>query len=81
MRVTINSKEQEIEPGTKLVQVIQKIREAQKDEPMIKSLIQKTGEDHIVFVLNGRIVRPPEYDSIELKEGDTIRWVHPIFGG
>jgi len=81
MKITINSREQEIEPGTKLSEVIKKIREAQKDEPVIKSLIQKTGEDHIVFVLNGRVVRPPEVDSIELKEGDTIRWVHPIFGG
>jgi len=81
MKITINSKEEEIEPGTKLSEVVKKIREAKKDEPMIKSLIQKTGEDHIVFVLNGQIVRPPEYDSIELKEGDAIRWVHPMFGG
>jgi sulfur carrier protein ThiS len=43
--------------------------------------VKKTGADHIIFVLNGRIVRAPEYDSVELKEGDDIRWIHPFFGG
>ena len=48
---------------------------------MINRIIENTGKDHIVFVLNGRVVRPHEYETLEVKEGDDIRWVHPYFGG
>ncbi len=81
MRIKINYEDQEVEPGTRLTQIVNMVREKKKDEPMIKAIVEKTGEDHIVFVLNGRIVRPPEYDSTLLKEGDDIRWIHPYFGG
>jgi hypothetical protein len=47
----------------------------------MKSLIEKTGQDHITFILNQRIIRPQEYDSIELKDGDDIRWIYPYAGG
>ena len=81
MKVKITSKEREFPPGTKFIQVVNIIREANKDDPVTRSLIEKTGGDHITFILNGRIVRPPEYDSIELKEGDDVRWIHPYAGG
>jgi len=81
MKVRINYQERDFEPGTKFIRVVDMIREANKDEPMIKTLIQKTGHDQMVFILNSRIVRPQEYDSVELKEGDDIRWIHPMFGG
>jgi sulfur carrier protein ThiS len=48
---------------------------------MIKTIKEKTGKDYIVFVLNGRVVQPHEYESLEIREGDDIRWVHPFFGG
>ena len=81
MKVKINYEDHEVKPGTRLTQIVKMVRRAKKGEPMIKSLVKKTGADHIIFVLNGRIVRAPEYDSVELKEGDDIRWIHPFFGG
>ena len=81
MKASINCKEREFQEGTKFIEVVKLIREAKKDEPMIKTIKKKTGKDHIIFVLNGRVVRPQEYESLEIKEGDDIRWVHPFFGG
>jgi len=81
MKVKINYEERDFAPGSKFTEAVKVVREAKKKEPMIKSLVDKTGSDHIIFVLNGRIVRDPEYDAIELKEGDDIRWIHPFFGG
>ena len=81
MKVRINYKERDFPPGTTFARVVHLIREAQKDDPVTKSLIAKTGHDHITFILNSRIVKPREYESIELKEGDDIRWMHPYAGG
>jgi sulfur carrier protein ThiS len=81
MKASINCKEREFREGTKFIEVVKLIREAKKDEPMIKTIKEKTGKDYIVFVLNGRVVQPHEYESLEIREGDDIRWVHPFFGG
>ena len=81
MKVKINYEEWDLAPGARFTEVVKIVRKAKKNEPMIKSLVEKTGADHIIFVLNGRIVRASEYESIELKEGDDIRWIHPFFGG
>jgi len=81
MKVKINYKDQEFPAGTKLAKVVKMIREANKDDPVTKSLVEKTGQDHITFIYNRRIVKPEEYDSVELKEGDEIRWMHPYAGG
>jgi sulfur carrier protein ThiS len=81
MKVLINCKEYEFEEGAKFIEVVELIREAKKNEPMIKVIREKTGQDRIVFVLNGQIVQAHTYESLDLKEGDDIRWVHPYFGG
>jgi sulfur carrier protein ThiS len=81
MKVKINYEDREFPPGSKFAEVVKAVRESKKEEPMIRALVEKTGADHIIFVLNGRIVKAPEYDSLELKEGDDIRWIHPFFGG
>ena len=81
IKVKVNTKDQEFPPGTKFIRVVNQIREANKDNPVLKSLIEKTGKDHITFVYNRRVVKPPEYESIELKEGDEIRWMLPYAGG
>jgi len=81
MKASINCKEREFREGAKFIEVVNLIREAKKDEPMIKTIIEKTGRDNIVFVLNGRVVKSHEYESLEIREGDDIRWVHPYFGG
>ena len=81
MKVKINIQEREFPPGTKFSTMVDLIRDSQKDDPVTKSLMAKTGQDHITFILNGRIIKPGEYASIELKEGDNIRWMHPYAGG
>jgi hypothetical protein len=81
MKVKINARERGFPQGTKFVKVVDWVRESQKDDPVTKSLIAKTGQDHITFILNGRIIKPGDYASIELKEGDDIRWMHPYAGG
>ncbi|MCJ7809772.1 MAG: hypothetical protein MUP26_05870 [Desulfobulbaceae bacterium] len=81
MKACINCKEREFREGARFIEVVNLIREAKKDEPMIRTIIEKTGKDNIVFVLNGRVVKPQEYESLEINEGDDIRWVHPYFGG
>ena len=81
MKAFINCKEYKFKEGAKFIEVVELIREAKKDEPMIKAIMEKTGKDNIVFVLNGRMVHAHEYESLDLKEGDDIRWIHPYFGG
>ena len=81
MKITINSVEQNFPAGTKLIELVNRVREANRDNPVLKSLIEKTGKDHITFSHNRRVVKPSEYDSIELKEGDEVRWMLPYAGG
>ena len=81
MKASINCKQYEFKEGAKFIEVVEIIREAKKDEPMIKTIRERTGKDNIVFVLNGRIVRAHEYEALDISEGDDIRWVHPYFGG
>jgi sulfur carrier protein ThiS len=81
MKIKINYEEHEVGPKSRFRRVVKIVRDLKKDDPMIQSLVKKTGSDQIIFVLNGRIVRDQEYDSIELKEGDDIRYIHPFFGG
>lgn len=81
MKLRINSVEQEFPAGTKLNELVKRVREANRDNPVLKSLIEKTGRDHITFTHNRRVIKPSEYDSIELQEGDEIRWMLPYAGG
>ncbi len=81
VKAFINCKEVQFPEGTKFIEVVKLIREANKDEPMIRTIREKTGKDNILFVLNGRLVRTQEFDTLEVREGDDVRWVHPYFGG
>ncbi len=81
MKVKVNLKEYHFPAGTRLARVVENVREANRDDPVSKSLTERTGHDHLTFVHNGRVVKPGEYDSVELKEGDEIRWMHPYAGG
>ena len=82
MKVFINLKEWEFPDGTRFIHVVNLVREATKDEPMIKSIREKTGKaDLILFALNGQVVQPQKFDSLEIEEGDNIRWFHPYAGG
>lgn len=81
MKVKVNNQDREFPAGTKLAHIVNMIREANRDDPVTKSLVEKTGRDHLTFIHNRRVVKPEEYDSVELKEGDEIRWMHPYAGG
>ena len=82
MKVFINLKEWKFQEGTKFIEVVNLIRETKKNEPMIKTIREKTGRnDIILFVLNGRVVHPQEYETLEIKNGDNIRLIHPYAGG
>jgi sulfur carrier protein ThiS len=81
MKVTINSKIHELPLGAKLAEVVQIIREEDQDDPVTRSLIETTGEDHLTFILNKRIIRPRDFEKTPLKEGDEIRCMHPYAGG
>jgi sulfur carrier protein ThiS len=81
MKVTINSKIQELPSGAKLAEVVKRVREENQDDPVTRSLIEKTGKDHLTFILNKRIIPPRDFEKTALKEGDEIRWMHPYAGG
>jgi len=81
MKVTINSKIHELPSGTKLADVVKKIREENRDDPVSRSLIEKTGKDHLTFILNKRIIPEQDFKKTALKEGDEIRWMFPYAGG
>jgi sulfur carrier protein ThiS len=81
MKITVSGKPQEIEPGTRLITLVNQLEERIKSDPMIISLIQKTGKSNLLFILNGTVVRAEDYRTTEMREGDDLRYVHPFFGG
>jgi hypothetical protein len=81
MKIKINYEDYEIPPKSRFRRAVKIVRDLKKDDPMIQSLVERTGSDQLLFVLNGRIVRENEYDSLLLNEGDDIRYIHPFFGG
>lgn len=65
-----------------MIEVVNLIGDPKKDGAMTKTSTKQTdGKRTILFVLNGRFVHPREYEILEIKEGDHIRWVHPYAGG
>jgi sulfur carrier protein ThiS len=48
---------------------------------MLKTVRELTGGDQLSYLVNGRVVPAREYDTLCLKDGDDVRWVHPAFGG
>jgi len=81
MKITLNAKPHEIEPGTRLITLVHHLEEQVKNDPMIISLIQKTGKSNLLYILNGTVVRAEDYLTTEMREGDDLRYVHPFFGG
>ncbi len=81
MKVMLNGKQRDVEPGTKMITLVKLLENTVKDDPMIKSLKKKTGKSKLLFVLNNQVIQPEEYADIEINEGDQIRMIHPFFGG
>ena len=81
MKIKINLQEREFPAGTTFAQVAREIRESQRDDSVTRSPFASVDQDHILFSLNGRVVTAEHLDSLELREGDDIRWMHPYAGG
>jgi sulfur carrier protein ThiS len=81
MKIRINLHERDFPAGSTLAQVAREIRESQNDDQVVRSPVSSAGQDHIIFSLNGRVVTADHFDSLELREGDDIRWMHPYSGG
>ena len=82
MKVFINCNERESRQGTRFIEVVSFVHETVEDEPMTTSGGEKAAGAHVeLFVLNGLFVVPGEYETLEIKEDDEIRWVHPYSGG
>ena len=48
---------------------------------MLKAIRQRTGDDHISYLVNGKVISAQEYETTPIKDGDDVRWIHPAFGG
>ena len=81
MKIRINNREQEISDQASLIEVVRLVRSTTADDPMLKAIRERTGDDHISYLINGKVVTPPEYETTPVKEGDEVRWIHPAFGG
>ena len=81
MKITINMKPHEVSSGSTLSDVVEMIREANRDDPVMRALVDKTGKDHLTFILNKQIIQEKDFEKTHLQEGDEIRWMRPYAGG
>jgi len=81
MKIRINNREQELSDQASLIEVVRLVRSTTADDPMLKAIRERAGDDHISYLVNGKVVTPQEYETTPMKEGDEVRWIHPAFGG
>jgi len=81
MKIRINNREQEISDQASLIDVVRLVRSTTADDPMLKAIRQRTGDDHISYLVNGKVISAQEYETTPIKDGDDVRWIHPAFGG
>jgi thiamine biosynthesis protein ThiS len=81
MKITVNGKERAVQPGARMAAVVEEFEQSVRNDPMIISLKQTTGRSQLLFILNGKVVTTENYETIELRDGDDLRMVHPYFGG
>ena len=81
MKIRINNREQEISDQASLIEVVRLVRSTTADAPMLKAIRQRTGDDHISYLVNGKVISAQEYETTPIKDGDDVRWIHPAFGG
>ena len=81
MKIKVNGKERCMASGARMAAVVEEFEQSVRDDPMIISLKASTGSSHLLFILNGTVVKPEDCRDIELKDGDDLRMVHPYFGG
>ena len=81
MRALIGSKECTVEPGSLLSDLVAVYEEKLAGDLMVKVIKKKTGQSHLIFILNGKVVHSDQYTEVRLKKGDDVRIHHPYFGG
>jgi len=81
LEILINCKSCRFPEGASFIDVVTRIRASKKDDPVLQAVEKRTGKDPLMYVLNGLVIRPQEYDSTEIKEGDSIRYIYPHAGG
>ena len=81
MKIRINNREQELSDQASLIDVVRLVRSTTADDPMLKAIRQRTGDDHISYLVNGKVIPAQEYETTPIKDGDDVRWIHPAFGG
>jgi hypothetical protein len=81
MRALIGAEDCAVPAGRFLSELVDFFEEKLADDPMIRAIKQKTGQSHLIFIVNGRVIRPEHYAQLRLKEGDDVRIQHPYFGG
>lgn len=81
MRALIGSPECEIPSGALLPDLVRVYEEKLAGDPMIRSIKERTGKSHLVFIVNGVVIRPEQFDELRLQAGDDVRIHHPYFGG
>jgi len=81
MRALIGSADCEISPGALLSDLVKVYEEKLAGDPMIMAIKKKVGKSLLVFIVNGKVIRPERFDQIRLEAGDDVRIVHPVSGG
>jgi thiamine biosynthesis protein ThiS len=66
MQITVNGIKQEVPEKASIFELIDYCNER---------------EVHLVVEHNGKFVYPNQYETIVVKEGDTLEFIHPDFGG
>ena len=81
MKIRINNREQELSDQASLIEVVRLVRSTTADDPMLKAIRERAGDDHISYLVNGKVISAQEYETTPIKDGDDVRWIHPAFGG
>lgn len=81
MRALIGADDCEVKSGSLLSELVERYEMKLADDPMIKAIKEKTGRSHLIFIVNGRVIRPEKFSALRLKTGDDVRIHHPYFGG
>ncbi len=52
-------------------------------ELSIRDLLDRAQEDDpaVIVELNGRFVYRKDFESVKIREGDRVEFIHPSFGG
>jgi hypothetical protein len=81
VRALIGTKDCPVKAGSLLSELVDVFEEKLANDPMIKAIKEKTGQSHLIFIVNGQVVRPEQFPELRLKDGDDVRIHHPYFGG